>query len=63
MPPVSAMAQKALEAIQEAMSLGEAHFDRGQAVLNLMKLAPQGSALARALYMDNVWPALRDQAG
>jgi len=62
MPSVSPLAQKALDAIQAAVPSGEAHFERGQAVINLMKLVPSGSALARALLMEKVWSStLRDQ--
>jgi len=55
MLPVSALAQKALDAIQAAMPQGETYFEGGRAVINLMKLVPSGSALARALLTENVW--------
>jgi uncharacterized protein (TIGR02391 family) len=55
MPSMSPLAQKAIEALQRAIQPGESYFDRGQALLNLLNLAPQGSALARALYKSHVW--------
>ncbi len=55
MLPNSPLAQQALAAIQEAVPPGKTHYERGQAVINLTKLMPSGSALARALLSDNVW--------
>lgn len=62
MPRVSMLAQKALEEIQRAVPPGRTYAEAGQVVLNLLKLAPQGSALARALSKSRVWSdGLREQ--